>query len=82
MQFVPAFVAVAVVSGCVSSEPVVSSYNGSSVSIQTPGIQASVPPSTDEIALAAKTCQGPVEYASGRKVADATIEYLFICRKG
>lgn len=36
MRFVPAFVAVAVVSGCVSSEPVVSSYNGSSVSIQTP----------------------------------------------
>ena len=64
---------------CVIPPPVVSNFNGSSVSIQTPGISPTSPPAADDLALATATCGKPARFASGRKVADARIEYLFIC---
>lgn len=65
---------------CVDTSPVVSAYNGNSVSIQTPGLNPYSPPAAEDAALAAKTCQGNAEFASGRMIADAVVEYLFICR--
>lgn len=67
---------------CVSAGPVISGYNGDSVSIQAPGLEPKSPPSADEVALAAETCGAngkQARYASKRFVADATVEYLFLC---
>jgi hypothetical protein len=65
--------------GCVIPPPVVSSFNGSSVTVQTPGINPTTPPDAKETAVASAACGKPARFASGRKVADARIEYLFIC---
>jgi hypothetical protein len=61
-------------------DPVVSGYNGNTVTLQVPGL--SIPPSAapDEQALAASTCGGTAAYASSRMVSDSRVEMLFICR--
>lgn len=72
--------AAVVLAGCLQvSEPVVSAYNGNSVSIQSPGLDPTSPPAPSDVALASKTCGKPARFASGRMVADARVEYLFIC---
>jgi hypothetical protein len=66
---------------CVIPEPVVSGFNGDSVSIQGPGLSMS-PPGEGDIALANATCADAgkrARYASTRMVADARVEYLFLC---
>jgi len=66
--------------GCVEiPPPVVSHYNGNTVSIQGPGLAPSSPPGPEDIALATETCGKPARYASGRMVGEARVELLFIC---
>lgn len=75
-------VACLLLSACVAGgmDPVVSAYNGNTVSLQVPGL--SIPPKAfpDEQALADATCKGNASYASSRMVSDARVEMLFICR--
>jgi hypothetical protein len=75
-----ALLSVVLLSACVAMpEPVVSAYNGSTVSIQGPGLAPPSAPGADDIALASATCGGKATYASGRMVGDAWVERLFIC---
>jgi len=63
-------------------DPVVSAYNGDSVSIQEPGLSATTPPGVDTDALANSVCGergARARFASGRMVSDATVEYLYLC---
>jgi hypothetical protein len=66
--------------GCVIPPSVVSGYNGSSVTIQRPGLPPASGPGQEEIDLAKKTCGGNATIASNRMVADSRTEHLFICR--
>lgn len=66
--------------GCVESAPVVSSFNGASVGIQSPGLIAPTKPTPEEHAKASDTCQSPAKYASSRMIGEYTQEHLFICR--
>ena len=76
-----ALLSVVLLSGCITiPEPVVSAYNGSTVSIQGPGLAPPSAPDTDDIALASATCGGKAVYASGRMVSESWVERLFICR--
>ena len=76
-----ALLSVVLLSGCITiPEPVVSAYNGSTVSLQTPGISIPSKAFPDEQALADQTCKSKASYASSRKVSDAMLEMLFICR--
>lgn len=68
------------VAGCVESEPVISSFNGSSVGIQSPGLIAPTKPTQEEYAKASDTCQSTASYASSRMIGEYTQEHLFICR--
>ena len=71
----------AALSACVGSmAPVVSAYNGASVSVQEPGLSTNSPPSAEAAQSASATCGKPASYASARMVTDSTVEYLFICR--
>lgn len=66
---------------CVVPEPVVSGFNGNSVSIQGPGLTPSAP-GPDDTALAQSTCANTgkrAEYASARMVGDARVEWLYLC---
>lgn len=75
-------VACLLLSACVAGgmDPVVSAYNGTTVSLQVPGL--SIPPRAfpDEQELADQTCGGKASYASSRMVSDSRVEMLFICR--
>lgn len=77
-----ALLSVVLLSACVAGgmDPVVSAYNGSTVSLQVPGL--SIPPKAfpDEQAVAEQTCGGKASYASSRMVSDSRVEMLFICR--
>lgn len=67
--------------GCVEVEPAISQFNGSSVSVQSPGLHTQAP-SADEAAPAVATCAKAgkkAEFASSRMVGSATVEYLFLC---
>lgn len=61
------------------SPPVVSAFNGNTVTIQTPGLFATEPPYEDDMALARATCGKPARYASGRMVGEYHVDKLFIC---
>ena len=67
---------------CVTSAPAVSSYNGDSVTVQAPGLEPTSPPGPDEVAVANEVCASggkTARYASKRMVADARVEFLFLC---
>jgi hypothetical protein len=60
----------------------VSSFNGSSVTVQAPGLEITSPPGADDVAAANATCATAgkqARYASKRFVSDARVEYLFLC---
>ena len=84
MEFTMRFIALACLlplCACVIPEPVVSGFNGDSVSIQGPGLSMS-PPGAEDTALANATCADAgkrARYASTRMVGEARVEYLFLC---
>lgn len=68
--------------GCVASEPAISSFNGSSVTVQAAGLEPNSPPGPEEIAVANEACGSAgkqARYASKRFVGEARVEYLFLC---
>lgn len=78
----PALACLGLVAGCVTTEPVVSGFNGSSVSIQRPGLAPASGPGPEEIALAQETCRAigkNARHASNRMVSEYTTEHLFLC---
>lgn len=80
MKLIAILAAASALAGCVTTDPVVSAYNGSSVSIQGPGLPPASGPAPDAIALAKETCGGNATPASNRMVGEYTTEHLFICR--
>ncbi len=75
-----ALILMSIISGCLEiPEPVVSQFNGNTVSIQGAGLAPVSAPGSDDITLAEATCGGAVRYASGSVVADGLVERLFIC---
>lgn len=69
---------------CVTSEPVVTDYNGSSVRIAVPnfaGEGQKPTPTTDAEALRICTKGGKraAEYASSRWINDIQFEHLYLC---
>lgn len=67
---------------CVIPEPVVSGFNGSSVTVQAAGLEPTSPPGPDEIAVANDACATAgksARFASKRIVGDGRVEYLFLC---
>jgi hypothetical protein len=79
MRFV-FLVAMLPLAGCVIPPSVVSGYNGSSVTIQRPGVPPASGPFQEEIDLAKQTCGGNATIASNRMVSEFITEHLFICR--
>lgn len=75
-----AMAALGFLGACVDTSPVVSAYNGDSVTIQRPGLPPASGPGPEEIALAADTCGGTAKLASNRMYDEYTTEHLFICR--
>lgn len=66
---------------CLSTEPepgVITSFNGSSVTVQTPGTTALMRPLPQTVEVAQSACPG-ARYVSTRQVAQYFVEFLFIC---
>lgn len=66
-------------SACMAPEPgAISAYNGSSVSVQTPGTTSLMRPLPETVAVAQSVCPD-ARYASTRRVSEYTVEFLFLC---
>lgn len=85
MKIIPIVAAVAILSACASDgsqvQPVVSGFNGSSVSIQQAAMWRSdpLPQTTAEAASVCARVGKQAEYASMRMVGEFTGEFLYLC---
>lgn len=73
-----------IMSACTTTEavPVISGFNGDSVSLQGPGFFGTEKPTQAFLDEANRLCgrRGmKAEYASSRMVADYTMEHLYLC---
>ena len=83
-QYFFAIVCAGFLSGCVemSSNPVVTDFNGASVKIQESGLFSSTPPSAEAIAEAGRVCGTAgktAQFASGSMATEYRVNYLFLC---
>jgi hypothetical protein len=68
-----------VLSACMTPEPgAIRSFNGSSVTVQTPGTSNLMQPMPATIEVAQSACPG-ARYVSTRQVTRYVVEFLFVC---